>query len=277
MNYPKIEHYIITRFNMPWVKDEKHKSKGLDSDYLRERFDIFDRYTVPSVKNQTCKNFKWLVIFDSRTPKEFIDKINSYRQLDFYEPLFVEVGFSLKDYIDELIEHSSGQFISSRLDNDDAILPNYVEEVQQKAAKIYPKDKYITSPINYRYDAKDKTLTTYRLKKNHFISRTGNVFEVNQNHMPSNPAEYVVIPGAYTVEVVHESNLLNDTIYTYTGMLNSKTYKGLKENLEYDLLPYADYETLCKKRARQDISKNIEKKIIRFIKIFRKHILKEKR
>lgn len=277
MKQPKIEHYIITRFNMPWVREEAHKTKGLDPDYLRERFEIFDSYTVPSVNSQTNKNFKWLVIFDSRTPKEFLEKIESYRYLTFYEPLFVEPGFSLKEYIDELIKASSGQFVSSRLDNDDAILPDFVETIQNRAKEIYPQNKYITSPINYRYDVKDKTLTTYRLKKNHFVSRTGNVFEVNQNQMPSNPAEYVIIPGAYSIEVVHESNLLNNTIYTYAGMIGGKDYTSLKEKLGYDLLSLPEYKSFCKRRAKQDISKSIKKKITQIKKIFRKHILKEKR
>lgn len=277
MNCPKIEHYIITRFNMPWVKEESLKLKGLDPEYLRERFAIFDRFTVPSIIGQTCKNFKWLVFFDSRTPNEFLEKIESYRKLDFYEPVFVSPGFSLKEYVDNLIANSSGLFISSRLDNDDAILSDFVEVVQKKAREVYPQNKYITSPINYRYDVHDKTLTTYRLKKNHFISRTGNVFEVNQNGMPSNPAEYAVIPGTYSIEVVHESNLLNNTIYTYAGMLSGKDYDSLKEKLGYDLLPFSDYEDFCKKMVKQDAIKSIKKKITQIKKTFRKNILKESR
>lgn len=277
MNHAEIDHYIITRFNMPWVKEETDKPKGLDPQYLRERFELFDEYTVPSMKRQTCQNFKWLVFFDKRTPAEFLNKIQSYRELDFYEDVLVEPGFSLKEYIDDLKRESTGLFISSRVDNDDAVLSDYVEVIQKKAKEVFPKDRYLTSPLNYRYDVKDKTLTKYRLKKNHFISRTGNVFEVNQNHMPSNPNMYVKVPGIHSIEVVHESNLLNSTIYTFSGIIKKQQYRNLKKTLEYDLLESDIYSEFCKASARRDVFKTYKKRKKQIIKVLNKYFIKEKK
>lgn len=276
MNSVEIKHYIITRFNMPWVKEEGDFPRGLNPEYLRKRFYLFDKYTVPSMENQTCRDFKWIVFYDKRTPSEFIEKIESYRSLGFYEPIYVEPGFSLKDYLDDLSKDVGSGFVSSRVDNDDALMPDYVESVQHIAKKILPRDKYLTSITNYRYDVKDKTITKYRLKKNHFISRTGNVFEVNQNYMPTDPRKYVRIPGLHSIEVVHETNLLNSTKYTFGGIVNKNQYDRLKHRLGYEMLDGDAYRVFCYKRMLQDIPLNIKCNRSKLIKTIRKHFLKEK-
>lgn len=235
---------------MPWLVDEQGNHKGLDSDYLKYRFELFDKYTVPSICNQTNKNFKWFVIYDKRTPHQFHNKILSYGKLPFYEPVFVEPGFSLKTFVDKLICDERYYYVTSRLDNDDALMPDYVELVQKKAREALPKDKYITSIRNYRYDVNERTLTTYKMKKNHFISRIGNVYEWAQYDMPVSPLAYVKISGTHCVEIIHEKNVLNSTKYTFRGVATLKDMDNIKKTLGLDLLePKAlkKYSLLCAK------------------------------
>lgn len=74
------EHYIITRFNLP-IFQPKVEGKILTScseDYLQYRFDLFERYCMPSIINQTCQNFKWLVLFDNKTPDVFKNKVSQW-------------------------------------------------------------------------------------------------------------------------------------------------------------------------------------------------------
>jgi len=54
MNY---RHVMITRFNVMF-RDLAHTraaGKGLDAAWLAERFDLFERYCLPSVLAQTCQ------------------------------------------------------------------------------------------------------------------------------------------------------------------------------------------------------------------------------
>lgn len=68
------EHYIITRFNLPVFAKKVNKavtSSACSEEYLSNRFPIFENYCFSSIKNQTCQNFKWLVLFDINTPDRF--------------------------------------------------------------------------------------------------------------------------------------------------------------------------------------------------------------
>ena len=80
------EHFIITRFNLPIYNRTKAGSvSSIDIEYLRQRFDIFERYCMPSIQQQSCQNFKWLVLFDENTPLEFKNRVlylhNKYEKL----------------------------------------------------------------------------------------------------------------------------------------------------------------------------------------------------
>lgn len=271
MNSFEIRHYIITRFNMPWVNGEGDSPRGINPEYLKERLVLFDKYTVPSLVNQTCKNFRWLVFYDVRTPVEFLEKIESYKTLGFYEPIFVEPGFSLKDYLEELKVEIGLGFVTSRVDNDDALMPDYVETVQKKAMEVLPEDKYLTSILNYRYDENDKTLTKYKQKKNHFISRTGNVFEVNQNHMPTDTKVYVKIPGIHSIEVVHESNLYNNTKYTLRSQVGSTNYNCVDNTNLLKLIGYSSQKKFIRRKALASFPQNTKKTILRIKGILKKY------
>lgn len=72
------EHFIITRFNIPTFipKVDGHSaSSACDEEYLKYRFDLFENYCFPSIKNQTCQNFKWLILMDNNTPERFKQRL----------------------------------------------------------------------------------------------------------------------------------------------------------------------------------------------------------
>ena len=273
-NDMRIRHYIITRFNTPWVNDEQGNPKGLDCDYLKYRFELFDRYTVPSMCYQTCKDFKWIVLYDERTPKEYREKAMSYTELGFYEPIFVKSGFSIEGITNDLIADKNFYYITSRVDNDDALMPDYVECIQNKAKKVFPKDKFITSVRNYRYDVKEKSLTSYKLKKNHFISRTGNVYELGQDAMPVNPFKYAKVAGTHSVEVVHDTNIINSTRYTFRGIIHSNEYIMLRDILNFDLLEERMHRRHCVSCAKKSFFINLFDNIDMGIRIIKKYLKK---
>ena len=90
------EHFIVTRFNLPLFKAKvEGKVVGnLDETWLAGRFDLFERYCLPSVKGQTCQNFRWIVLFDAATPQKFKDRFKSY--CDGYDrliPCYIDCSF----------------------------------------------------------------------------------------------------------------------------------------------------------------------------------------
>lgn len=77
------EHYIITRFNLPVFlpKVDGHlASSACDESYLDYRFMLFETYCIPSIKNQTCQDFKWLILMDYNTPDKFKKRLQQLHE-----------------------------------------------------------------------------------------------------------------------------------------------------------------------------------------------------
>lgn len=73
-------HFVITLFNLrlQWKGRGKSLSSldtATDEAYLNRSFERFEKYAVPSMRNQTCKNFIWLVLFSKDTPPVYVDRI----------------------------------------------------------------------------------------------------------------------------------------------------------------------------------------------------------
>lgn len=129
------QHYIITRFNLR--RDDwnltKNNEKVLSDDWLKDRFELFENYCFPSIKNQINQNFLWLVFFDLNTPQKYKDKIENYK-LEFknFYPFFIDGMQSFLPSIIKSINELDDKpyIITSRLDNDDSLHQDYVKVVQ---------------------------------------------------------------------------------------------------------------------------------------------------
>lgn len=96
------EHYILTRFNLSFF--EGVKKAPCSHEYLEYRFDLFEKYCMPSIMGQTCQNFKWLVLFDIHTPDEFKERIARYHSA--YSN-FIPCYLDTRKYVDIPSEYKS--------------------------------------------------------------------------------------------------------------------------------------------------------------------------
>ena len=77
-------HVIMTRFNMPTPGRESHiRSRP---GWLAGRFELFERYCLPSIAAQTTRDFHWVVYFDVETPPEFRARIEACRAVFPFVP-----------------------------------------------------------------------------------------------------------------------------------------------------------------------------------------------
>lgn len=281
----KFKHYIITRFNVPYPQVEKDSiPKGIRPGYLKQRFEVFGKYTVPSVKNQTNKDFEWIVLFDKRTPEPFLSLIKKYEEEKVFRAVYVDRMDYSEKAVRELVEDfdiSNIPVITSRVDNDDAIVDDYVESIQLVAKDILPNETYLSSPHVFRYDCKDKSLSKYKMRKNHFVTRTGmlddvsaNVYHLSQDEMPKDSKAYTIVPGIHSIEIVHESNLLNSTKYRFRGILSQKEYDKSKATCEFETLSYRDNRKFCMKKSLESLPQNTKKSFKSIKKTIDKRILK---
>lgn len=135
MSNLEINHVFLTRFNLPSGGIE-NRIRAKDG-WLRDRVVLFERYTLSSMRQQTEKDFAWIIYFDPSSPKwlyEWIERVNSDA---IFEPIFRE---SVND--DELradlrkvagVEHSL--LLTTNLDNDDGVSQHFAARLRLAASR----------------------------------------------------------------------------------------------------------------------------------------------
>ena len=123
-----MKHYLITPFDYP-----------KDYPYLKERYEIFDKYTYPSVMAQTDKDFEWILLTSGVWTSDIKD---------------LDIPNTRSISADEW-RMTLRRCIQTRLDNDDMLLPRYIE-----LAKKNIKEGEVLDFKGYRLDTQNKKLYT---------------------------------------------------------------------------------------------------------------------
>ncbi len=201
-------HVIATRFNVRLPE----YPVAATSAWLSHRFDLFERFCLPSVRSQTNQNFDWLVLCDPGMPAEFKNRLEAYRHSGSFHPVYADGRFC-----QAMVQRAVAPFltaphlITTRLDNDDAICRTFVETVQNCfAAQNF---EFLNFPHGYIW--KDGQLYRGQHWTNSFISlieRAQNVSTVyNGNHMRLKELGPIrqIGNGPGWLQVIHRHNLAN--------------------------------------------------------------------
>lgn len=123
-----MKHLLLTRYNIP----VSFNSRGtrwdpLEPDYLEHRQRLFERFCIPSVLRQSCKDFEWLVFFHPDTPSKYTDILDGIAIVGHARSTkeCANLARSLAD--------ADGPNITTRIDNDDAIAETFIGEIQTAA------------------------------------------------------------------------------------------------------------------------------------------------
>lgn len=129
------DHYLITRFNLrkkEWTTS-KNNTLVLTDQWLTNRMKLFETYCYPSVTGQKNQSFKWLVYFDTTTPDVFKTRIEElHKAFPAFQPIFCDgMDQFLPSIKSDLALNNKPYIITTRLDNDDCIATDFVENIQQ--------------------------------------------------------------------------------------------------------------------------------------------------
>lgn len=122
---------FLTRYNLP--------SEGVESlirakdGWLRERTELFERYTVPSVRAQLGEDIYWVVYLDTESPQWLLDKMYGWRDESLLTPV-LRTSVSPEDRahdIRQAVGRDSGPVITANLDNDDGLAKDFVQRLRQ--------------------------------------------------------------------------------------------------------------------------------------------------
>lgn len=123
-------HLVITTFNVPITDDIDAYPRRLDPRWLADRFTLFEKYCLPSVRSQSSQDFTWVVYFDSRTPAVFRERIRGYGEYRNFVPVFADDQYIITErYLGDLTRNCRF-LITTKLDNDDAMARDYVGAIQ---------------------------------------------------------------------------------------------------------------------------------------------------
>lgn len=253
-----LQHFILTRFNLLlWNKDkEGHKVRTVK--WLEHRFSLFEQYCFPSVKEQTSKNFTWIVLFDNTTPEKFKTKIAQYKKgCPQFVPVYVEPKngcFFAEIFRAEVVKRlTADRVLTTYLDNDDAINVQFVEDLQQRVSSL-SDGTFVYYSDGYQFYKDKKYLMRIRYKRNHFASVVergepsavktiygyGSHYYINQ--IEGVRIEYVLDKPLWC-EVIHEKNMGNDAYFLGAKMVrDSKKLRSdfaINETAKYGMGLYS--------------------------------------
>lgn len=133
------DHILLTRFNARWsARTASHP--GTDPAWLGPRFDLFEKFCLPSVNGQSNQRFKWIVLLDTATPSVFKERIWAHsRMFPNLIPVFIDFAFpeghcpdALKEIVRRHVSGRPSHLITTRLDNDDAVCKQYIDIIQSR-------------------------------------------------------------------------------------------------------------------------------------------------
>lgn len=224
----ELQHFILTRFNLLLWNKDKGGRKVRTRQWLTHRFALFEQYCLPSVLNQTCQDFVWIVLFDSTTPEEYLSKIKDFQKhCPQFTPVFVtpENGrFFAQIFRDEVVKRMNARrVLTTYLDNDDALCIHFVEDVQQRTSQV-ADGTFIRYRSGYQFYTDHQYLMQVVYPKNHFVSVVEKGDRTTLKGIFGYGGHYHIdeIPGVKILnvenvplwcEVVHEKNMINDAYF----------------------------------------------------------------
>ena len=123
----RIIHLIITRFLIEFYKLNEFPKKIYREDYIQNGIRVMKKYLFPSLENQSCKSFIWILMLGNKANityvKSFLNFNNSFESKIIYQKDF-------KKYLKNITK-GFDVMITTRIDYDDRIYFDAVNDVRK--------------------------------------------------------------------------------------------------------------------------------------------------
>jgi len=144
MSAQRIDHVLITRFNVP-TPGRESLIRAKDG-WLRDRVDLFERFCAPSVEGQTNQDFHWLIYFDPESPGWLMEWLDANGASRRFTPVF-RTSVSNAEMVDDLRRLTGARgdvLLTTNLDNDDGLAVDFVERLQAAVSGTARQAIYLT-------------------------------------------------------------------------------------------------------------------------------------
>jgi glycosyltransferase involved in cell wall biosynthesis len=137
-----------------------------------ERADVLAKRVLPSLLNQSCKNFQWVIINDGKdeATRDLIAGLEHDLHIDYHEIEHPSEGFGLCHGRNLGLEMAEGELVSY-LDDDNTAAPKFVQEVLD----FFASDSEVKCAMVQQSRRREGTLGDQQVRHRTFISPSINV------------------------------------------------------------------------------------------------------
>lgn len=232
---PTFRHYLTTRFNAG-IYGPRSSLRIAPQQWMEHRWKLFATITLPSVMEQTCQDFTWLILFDKKTPDSYIHEMESFR----YPNLKLIYPTSTKPVWQQAFAPGEYDLITSRIDNDDAFHRQTIETIQQTylaehASRVLPW--VIVFPYGLILDLARRDIWVMEYWYNNCPTlvessqKPYTVWHWDHSNIPAQIQRSFVKDKSYWLQVVHSQNVLNEIPSDHRAKILHKELPASLENL----------------------------------------------
>ncbi len=220
------KHILLTRYN----------GGKPDKEWNEHRIKIFKEMCLPSVVRQSNQNFDWRLFVDERTQEDIKVELRKILPANGRILWVSDEKRWFSEYQLALNSHWYESVLTTQLDNDDAISPNYIELIQVTANRyIYTKkdvDKLVlnaTRWLELNYNTGEQRIYNWQMEDDfrRWVSPFFSLYEsappfvgvYGQEHRNRSKTQYPVIDlnshrPLYT-RVIHWNNVSNQMEWSF--------------------------------------------------------------
>jgi hypothetical protein len=138
--------YFVTRFSIYDPKflgfrltadhnEEEYEKRLFSRDRLDQKFETFQAITLPSVVEQSCPDWRWLIYTSDRMPHEYMARLRNLVKDHANIALITVTGFGEFFERDRSYDYGNS-FGTVRLDDDDGLNRIFVEKLQGYSERV---------------------------------------------------------------------------------------------------------------------------------------------
>ena len=132
-----LRHILLTRFNLATPGREARLRAR--PDWLAGRFELFERYCLPSVAAQTDRDFAWIIFYDDQTEDWARARIAEQQKVvpfhAVFTPMFPGRKWAAFTRLTIGPPQAGRTVVTSNLDSDDGLASDYVARVKRIVAE----------------------------------------------------------------------------------------------------------------------------------------------
>lgn len=143
-----VPHVLLTRFNLPANRVER---SIFSPEWLEARMELFEAYTVPSVRAQERDGLSWVVYLDQEFTPDWLRTRMAELQAELpVHPTYIDRPLSremIRDDVMRACGRTDGAVVTSNLDNDDGLATAYVQRIRALVPPTTPAAIYLTDGL----------------------------------------------------------------------------------------------------------------------------------